>query len=81
VPRPTISWRYRIYGEVLSQAGSDSLGLRFRWAGAQWDEETGLYYLRSRYYDPALGRFIQEDPIGRAGGLNLYAYADGDRSC
>jgi hypothetical protein len=33
--------------------------------------------LRTRYYDPAVGRFVQEDKIGRAGGLNLYAYAGG----
>lgn len=35
-------------------------------------------YRRSRYYDPATGRFTQEDPIGLAGGLNLYGYANGD---
>src|SRR5690606_17463226 len=35
----------------------------------------GLVYLRNRYYDPYTGRFTQEDPIGFAGGINLYAYA------
>jgi RHS repeat-associated protein len=44
----------------------------------QYDEETGLYYLRARYYDPAIGRFIQEDPVGLAGGSNVYAYLGGD---
>ena len=35
---------------------------------------TGLYYVRARWYDPHLGRFVSEDPIGLAGGLNVYAY-------
>jgi RHS repeat-associated protein len=39
------------------------------------DEETGLFYNRYRYYDPTIGRFINPDPIGLAGGLNEYAYA------
>ncbi|MFQ5705752.1 MAG: RHS repeat-associated core domain-containing protein, partial [Gemmatimonadales bacterium] len=37
-----------------------------------------LMYMRNRYYDPATGRFTQEDPIGLAGGLNLYGFANGD---
>jgi RHS repeat-associated protein len=39
---------------------------------------TGLLYRRNRYYDPQTGRFTQEDPVGLAGGLNLYGYAGGD---
>jgi RHS repeat-associated protein len=39
---------------------------------------SGLQYLRNRYYDPRTGRFTQEDPIGLAGGLNLYGFAQGD---
>jgi RHS repeat-associated protein len=41
-------------------------------------DEAGTYYRRNRYYDPATGRFTQEDPIGLAGGLNLYGFANGD---
>lgn len=40
------------------------------------DPETGLYYYRARYYDPKWGRFISEDPIRFAGGMNFYAYAE-----
>jgi murein DD-endopeptidase MepM/ murein hydrolase activator NlpD len=39
---------------------------------------SGPHCVRNRYYDPATGRFTQPDPIGLAGGLNLYGYADGD---
>jgi RHS repeat-associated protein len=41
-------------------------------------DQTGLMYMRNRYYDPNSGRFTQEDPIGLAGGLNLYGFANGD---
>ena len=42
--------------------------------GCRIDFPTGLIYMRNRWYDPALGRFIGRDPIGLAGGPNLYAY-------
>jgi RHS repeat-associated protein len=41
-------------------------------------DRSGQLYRRNRYYDPATGRFTQEDPIGLAGGLNAYGFADGD---
>jgi RHS repeat-associated protein len=41
-------------------------------------DNSHLQYLRNRYYDPITGRFTQEDPIGIAGGLNLYGFANGD---
>jgi RHS repeat-associated protein len=42
-----------------------------------YDPETELYYVRNRTYNPTLGRWIQRDPIGYAGGINLYEYAGG----
>jgi RHS repeat-associated protein len=47
-----------------------------RFQSAEFDVETGLYYRRARYYDPGPGRFISEDPIGLAGGINAYVYAN-----
>jgi RHS repeat-associated protein len=40
--------------------------------------QTGLYYVKARYYNPNLGRFLQTDPSGTQGGFNLYAYAEND---
>jgi RHS repeat-associated protein len=39
------------------------------------DDGNGLYYMRNRYYDPGMGRFVSEDPIGLNGGFDLYVYA------
>jgi RHS repeat-associated protein len=46
----------------------------YGFTGRHWDASSGLYYYRERYYDPAMGRFISEDPIGFWGGSNFYAY-------
>ena len=46
-----------------------------RFQGQYFDAETGLHYNRFRYYDPDVGRFVSQDPIGLAGGDNLYTYA------
>lgn len=51
------------------------------WFGSlirEQQDASGMLYRRNRYYDPVSGRFTQEDPIGLAGGLNLYGFADGD---
>src|SRR5206468_7456463 len=54
---------------------------RGNWVGGliyQNRDMGGSQYMRSRYYDAATGRFTQEDPLGLAGGLNLYGFAGGD---
>ena len=64
------------WGEISPDTG---FVVRFRHAGREYDAEAGLYYNRARYYDPSLGRFLSEDPLGpAAGGINLYTYAGND---
>ncbi len=63
------------WGEVAADTGTVT---RLRMAGQPYDQGARLYYMRARYYDPELGRFLSEDPIGISGGLNLYAYAGND---
>ncbi|HHK41130.1 MAG TPA: RHS repeat-associated core domain-containing protein, partial [Planctomycetaceae bacterium] len=51
----------------------------FGFTGRERDEESDLYYYRARYYDPALGRFLSEDPLGfEAGDANLTRYVGND---
>ncbi len=64
--------QYDAWGNL--EVGADQPGYAF--TGREWDPETGLYYYRARYYDPKIGRFISEDPLGLAAGPNSYAYAD-----
>jgi RHS repeat-associated protein len=59
---------------VLSQTNA-AAGDRFLFQGREFDAEIALYYYRARYYDPALGRFISQDPMGfAAGDANLYRF-------
>ncbi len=62
------------FGNGQTSGGSVPNPLQF--AGREYDAETGLNYLRARYYDPAVGRFISEDPAGA--GINQYTYAGND---
>ena len=71
-------WRatYRVWGNTVEEVREpyyiEEQNLRFQ--GQYLDREIGLHYNTFRFYDPDVGRFTTPDPIGLAGGLNLYAY-------
>lgn len=74
----TVVWEaaYLPFGQAQVKTGTVQNNLRF--PGQYFDSETGLHYNWNRYYDPASGRYLSADPIGLAGGMNLYAYVGGD---
>ena len=64
---------YDAYGQIVQQTGT--LANPYAYTGREFDDESGLYFYRARYYDSRTGRFLSEDPIGFAGlDVNLYAY-------
>ena len=69
------AYRYNVYGQPLQ---ASTVGNPYMFTGRRFDSETGLYYYRARYYSPNLRRFIEPDPIGFEGGMNLYAYVGND---
>ena len=80
-----VSYAYDSWGKVTAIEGDQDLGKKnpLRYRGYYWDEETGLYYLASRYYDPEVGRFINADDLSvlseekrEITDKNLYAYCD-----
>ena len=70
-------------GEIKNRYEYDAFGVlqnsreefhnRILYTGQQYDQTSGQYYLRARFYNPVIGRFVQED-VYRGDGLNLYAY-------
>jgi RHS repeat-associated protein len=66
------SYSYDVWGNFENKVEGTSNP--FTYFGQQYDESTGLYYLRGRYYDPKTGQFIQEDPA--RDGLNWYIYGN-----
>jgi RHS repeat-associated protein len=74
----TVVWDrvQRPFGQTETITGSAVNNLRF--PGQYFDAETGTHYNTFRDCDPSLGRYLESDPIGLAGGLNTYAYVGGN---
>ncbi len=66
------SAEYDAWGNVLREQNPHNLAQLIRHPGQQYDDESGLHYNRHRYYNPGLGRYITQDPIGLMGGWNFY---------
>ena len=67
---------YSPYGQLVSGYGPPALYRRLHiWFASKYhDEETGLYYFGKRFYSPFLCRWLNQDPRGESGGINLYAF-------
>ena len=76
------SYEYDPYGKVISATGTLANVNPLRYRGYVYDQETGFYYLQSRYYDPTIGRFINLDAYVSTGagiiGYNMFAYCNGN---
>ena len=71
--------RYDAWGQLIHDSNRHAQRTThqpFRLQNQYFDQETGLHYNFLRYYEPALGRFITQDPIGLMGGMNLYRFAN-----
>jgi RHS repeat-associated protein len=77
-------WRasYEPFGLATVNADPDgdlsAFSLDLRFPGQRWDAESGAHDNYFRTYDPSVGRYLEADPIGQKGGLNLYTYVEND---
>ena len=67
------AYTFDSFGKLTASSGS--VTNPFQYTARESDSETGLEYYRARYYDPNIGRFLTEDPMGFTGGENFYKYA------
>ena len=68
------AYEYDDFGRLVSRSGSLADFFRIRFSTKYFDSETGLYYYGYRFYLPTLMRWLNRDPIGEEGGLNLYGF-------
>jgi RHS repeat-associated protein len=73
-----VVWRAEVGLWHEAQVTHAAVELNLRGSNQYFDAETGLHYNYHRYFDPQVGRYLTPDPIGQAGGLNLYAFVEGD---
>ncbi|CAM3927268.1 Sugar-binding protein [Delftia tsuruhatensis] len=75
--RGLVTWAAKLdpWGNVLQEYNPQGIHQAIRLPGQHHDRETGLYYNRHRYYDPVVGSYVNQDPIGLAGGVNKSIYA------
>lgn len=71
-----VEWQAELdpWGNVVRERNSGEMYQPIRMQGQHYDDESGLFYNRHRYYDPETGRYVTQDPIGLVGGGNSYIY-------
>lgn len=67
-------YEYNAFGELIRSEGTYAQQNNFRFSTKFTDSESGLVYYGYRFYSPALGRFVNKDPLEESGGVNLYAF-------
>src|SRR5947199_3230180 len=71
----TASYRYDPYGNIISSGGGPlSSANVYRFSSKEIHPNSGFYYYGYRFYDPGLQRWLNRDPVGERGGLNLYRF-------
>jgi len=71
-------YHYDPYGNLLGKAGPLAEANVYRFSSKEWHANSRLYYYGFRYYEPNLQRWINRDPLGEGGGLNLYEFVYSD---
>ncbi|MDA8522172.1 RHS repeat-associated core domain-containing protein [Acidovorax sp. NCPPB 4044] len=71
-----VTWAatHHAWGALREEYNPHRIAQNIRFQGQQFDEETGMHYNRFRYYDPHLGQYLSQDPIGLLGGIHKQAY-------
>ena len=71
-------YAYDPFGNLTNTVSGYMAENPFRFSTKYWDKETGLYYYGYRFYEPQHGMWLSRDPLGEAGGFNLYAFVQND---
>ena len=70
----TATYRYDPYGNSITATGTNAANNVYRFSSKEFHVRSGMYYYGYRFYDPNLQRWLNRDPLGEEGGINLYQF-------